>query len=280
MRGRQRGSRSNRGGSGERRYEGQGPQGSQWENGWGDEREWDAPRRQGSYQGGYERRGPQGYQGGRPYEGEGRGYEEGSRFEDGETTGRWGSRYARFPGSSSFGGGDERRGYQGSEEDRDEETASAQRSYGSFSEGEYGGEGRQRQSRGRGRGQERGQHTGRGPKGYQRSDERVREDVCEALSQHGDVDASEITVEVRGGEVILTGTVDSREAKREAERAVEDAPGVKEVQNQLRVQQKGQENYRSQADGSTSTQQRGTTGSADREQESRSRSRSTTGANM
>jgi hypothetical protein len=122
--------------------------------------------------------------------------------------------------------------------------------------------------------------TGRGPKGYRRSDERIREDVSEALSRHGQVDASEITVEVRGGEVILTGSVDSREAKREAERAVENEPGVREVQNQLRVQER---TWESQSQGSESrTSQRSGVPSADQQSESRGRSRSSSslGANV
>ena len=130
----------------------------------------------------------------------------------------------------------------------------------------------------RGSGQQRGPYSGRGPKGYQRSDERVREDVSEALSRHPDLDASEITVEVRGGEVILTGTVDSREAKREAERAIENEPGVKEVQNQLRVQEKRAE---SQSHGSElSSSGRSGVPSADQQAESRGRSRSTSSSSV
>jgi hypothetical protein len=83
----------------------------------------------------------------------------------------------------------------------------------------------------------RGPYSGRGPKGYQRSDERIREDVCERLQQHGNVDASEVEVKVERGEVTLSGTVDNRHAKRMAEDAVDSVPGVKEVHNQIRVKQ-------------------------------------------
>lgn len=76
---------------------------------------------------------------------------------------------------------------------------------------------------------------GVGPLGYQRSDERVRERVCDALTDDHHVDASHIKVEVKGGEVTLTGYVADREAKRCAERCVEDLGGVKEVINNLRV---------------------------------------------
>ncbi len=81
-----------------------------------------------------------------------------------------------------------------------------------------------------------GQHAGKGPKGYRRSDDRIREEVCDALTQHGHIDASEIEVRVKDGEVTLTGTVDRRDEKRMAEDAVDRVPGVREVHNQLRAQ--------------------------------------------
>jgi len=84
---------------------------------------------------------------------------------------------------------------------------------------------------------ERGRFTGRGPKGWQRSDERIREDVSERLADHPHVDASEIEVTVNKGEVTLAGTVDERNAKRIAEDIAESVSGVKEVHNQIRVQQ-------------------------------------------
>jgi osmotically-inducible protein OsmY len=80
-------------------------------------------------------------------------------------------------------------------------------------------------------------HRGRGPKGYTRSDERIQEDVCERLSHDHHVDASEVEVSVSGREVTLSGTVDSREAKRRAEDIAESVSGVAHVQNNLRVQQ-------------------------------------------
>ncbi len=82
-----------------------------------------------------------------------------------------------------------------------------------------------------------GQHRGRGPKGYTRSDDRICEDVNDRLSDDPFVDASEIEVSVSSCEVTLTGTVDSRDAKRRAEDIAEQVSGVKHVQNNLRVQQ-------------------------------------------
>lgn len=79
-------------------------------------------------------------------------------------------------------------------------------------------------------------HRGRGPKDYTRSDERIREDANDRLTEDWRVDASNITVTVDKGEVTLNGTVTNREAKRRAEDIVEDLSGVKHVQNNLRVQ--------------------------------------------
>lgn len=85
---------------------------------------------------------------------------------------------------------------------------------------------------------ERG-HRGRGPKGYVRSDERIREDVCDRLSDDPIVDASNIDVLVAGSEVTLSGTVESREERRRAEECVERISGVSHVQNNLRVSASG-----------------------------------------
>jgi hypothetical protein len=78
-------------------------------------------------------------------------------------------------------------------------------------------------------------HRGKGPSGYQRSDERIRENVCEALSDDDRVDASNIEVTVKNGEVTLSGLVPDRETKRLAEDCVENLSGVKDVQNNIRV---------------------------------------------
>ena len=80
-----------------------------------------------------------------------------------------------------------------------------------------------------------GGYAGRGPKGYVRSDERIREDVCEYLSADDDVDASDIEVRVQDGEVTLEGTVQTRSMKHHAENLVDEVAGVKDVHNRLRV---------------------------------------------
>ena len=80
-----------------------------------------------------------------------------------------------------------------------------------------------------------GPQTGRGPRGYQRSDERIHEEVCERLTRHGHIDASDIEIDVHEGEVTLTGMVTDRQAKRLAEDVAESVTGVKDVHNRLRL---------------------------------------------
>ena len=77
-------------------------------------------------------------------------------------------------------------------------------------------------------------HRGRGPKNYARSDERIREDVNDRLTEDVWIDASEIDVTVAEGEVTLVGSVEDRRAKRRAEDIADDVSGVKHVQNNLR----------------------------------------------
>jgi len=78
-------------------------------------------------------------------------------------------------------------------------------------------------------------HRGKGPMNYQRSDERIRESVCEMLTDDDRIDASRMEVHVMNGDVTLSGWVDERYAKRLAEEIVENIPGVRDIQNQLRV---------------------------------------------
>jgi hypothetical protein len=78
-------------------------------------------------------------------------------------------------------------------------------------------------------------YTGRGPRSYQRSDERIREDINETLTRHWGIDASDIEVKVQGGEVTLSGVVDTRTMRRLAEEIIENLPGVRDVRNELRV---------------------------------------------
>ena len=76
---------------------------------------------------------------------------------------------------------------------------------------------------------------GKGPKNYTRSDERIREDVCELLADAA-LDASDIDVKVTDGEVLLEGTVPDRWTERAAQDVACRVRGVKECHNQLRVE--------------------------------------------
>lgn len=80
-------------------------------------------------------------------------------------------------------------------------------------------------------------HRGKGPKNYSRSDERIKEDINDRLSDDPFIDASDIDVTISSGEVTLTGTVDHRSSKRRAEDLAESVSGVKNVENRLRVGQ-------------------------------------------
>jgi osmotically-inducible protein OsmY len=77
--------------------------------------------------------------------------------------------------------------------------------------------------------------AGRGPTTYRRNDTRIHEDICEHLTEHAQIDASRIDVEVRDGEVTLSGYVATREQKRLAEDIAEITRGVRQVHNTLRV---------------------------------------------
>jgi osmotically-inducible protein OsmY len=81
----------------------------------------------------------------------------------------------------------------------------------------------------------RGEYRGKGPKGYTRSDERIKEDINDRLSDDPQVDASDISVTVTGCEVTLTGNVSERWQKRRAEDLAESVSGVKNVENRIKV---------------------------------------------
>jgi osmotically-inducible protein OsmY len=96
-------------------------------------------------------------------------------------------------------------------------------------------------------------HQGRGPKGYRRSDERMREDISDRLTDDPFIDASEIEVVVVSAEVTLTGSVDSRHARRRAEDLAERVSGVTHVQNNLRVSSPAEKTREEREAGTTGT---------------------------
>lgn len=80
--------------------------------------------------------------------------------------------------------------------------------------------------------------SGKAPKGYTRSDDRIREDICERL-MHSPYDASEVEITVSDGDVTLTGTVHNRADKWGIEDVAEVILGVQEIQNQIRISREG-----------------------------------------
>lgn len=174
--------------------------------------------------------GPEDYA--RGHSGYGRGDYGQSRRAGGDLYGR-----DRYPGNSS------REGYAGMGERFAGGTDDYGRDYGHDLESQaYGRAPRSAFGSGMGASQsdyrpwaDSGEHRGRGPRGYQRSDDRIREDVSDRLSDDGRVDASDIEVTVSNGEVTLSGTVSSRDQKRRAEDIAEDVSAVKHVQNNIRV---------------------------------------------
>lgn len=143
----------------------------------------------------------------------------------------------RYGGSSQSGYGSPQGGY---DQSRHAQTSQ----YGGQS---YGGQGGQsafglhnpyleQVTDGESQGHVAGLFQGKGPKGYKRSDERIREDISDRLSDDAHLDASEIEVDVKDGEVTLSGAVNDRQSKRRAEDCAERISGVSHVQNNLRVQ--------------------------------------------
>jgi osmotically-inducible protein OsmY len=63
----------------------------------------------------------------------------------------------------------------------------------------------------------------------------VRRKIEDALRRSAELDASRITVEANGSEVILRGTVKSWAERQEAERAAWAAPGVARVDNRITI---------------------------------------------
>lgn len=193
---------------------------------------------------------------------DGGGYRNESQFEQGHRDARYGrddeERYGGHAGDPSRYGsrsdmarrgqhGDDRRpgsGYGGGRGER-QQSGSDSAGFGRYGS-EYGsqrggdmamGNDNQWERRAYGsHGPQYGEHRGKGPKGYTRSDDRIKEDVSDMLMDAGHLDASGIEVTVKDGEVTLSGTVTSRDDKRDAEDMVERCSGVKHVQNNVRVQ--------------------------------------------
>lgn len=155
-------------------------------------------------------------------------YEPSSASSGQGNTRNWGGQSAesRGYGGASRSAGFDRAGYDRDDRAYEQFTGANERS--SLNRG-YGGAG--------GSAAARAQRVA--PKGYQRSDERIREDLCERLTHSGRLNVREVEVTVSGGVVTLTGSVMDRQQKYRIEDIADDVFGVKDVQNQLRVQREG-----------------------------------------
>jgi len=78
----------------------------------------------------------------------------------------------------------------------------------------------------------------KGPKGYVRSDQRIREDLCDRLMVMPEIDSSDVEVSVSQGVVTLAGTIPDRAMKHHLERLADAIAGVIDVNNQLRLRQR------------------------------------------
>lgn len=79
------------------------------------------------------------------------------------------------------------------------------------------------------------EHRGRGPRGYRRSDESIRDDLHVIIGAHDEIDASDVEVLVERGEVLLRGRVRRRATKRLIEDIAYQIAGVRDVTNLLRI---------------------------------------------
>jgi hypothetical protein len=109
-----------------------------------------------------------------------------------------------------------------------------------------------------------GGYYGKGPKGYVRSDDRIREDVCDRLSDDDIVDASDISVQVKDGEVTLEGSVTDRHMKHRAEDIIEEVSGVRDVNNKLRTKKSFMQEIGDKFTGDDENEHRGHSGSGTR----------------
>jgi hypothetical protein len=239
-----------------RREHGWGREGQAWESGrgtsaYGDQRDfvgrgqdWSgsqfSPRGREWYDPGYDRVTPRWTGGSRDY-----GDEDSSRrYGNWQYSGAFGSGHTSPSFSGGYGAGNYESGNYRTGAGGYGSSASGGPTYAGRDVG-YTGEGRwsgqpygSQYSGGSYGGASTGSFAGRGPRNYQRSDERIREDVNERLTADPRVDASDIEVRVQNGEVTLSGSVDERRARRMAEEIIEDLPGVRDVRNEIRVSQK------------------------------------------
>lgn len=92
---------------------------------------------------------------------------------------------------------------------------------------------------------------------YPRSDARIRDDIAERLYYSSHLDAGEVSVEVRDGVATLEGETRSRSMKHDIEDLVAETPGVKDVENRIRVAAHGRAAASEALEGSPAGARRG-----------------------
>lgn len=80
-----------------------------------------------------------------------------------------------------------------------------------------------------------GERIAGGPRGWQRSDERIHDEVCRTLTDDGWVDASNVEVIVHERVVTLAGSVPDRRQRARAVDLAESVRGVLEVVSRIHV---------------------------------------------
>ncbi len=85
---------------------------------------------------------------------------------------------------------------------------------------------------------ETGPYVGFGPHGYSRTDDRIREDICDELTRRRDIDPRGVVVGVRNGEVTLDGTVENLAMRRLVDDVASNCTGVTQVHDRLRVERR------------------------------------------
>jgi osmotically-inducible protein OsmY len=80
-----------------------------------------------------------------------------------------------------------------------------------------------------------GDQTGRGPTGYHRPDDSVREEIVERLVRDPWIDATDVEVRVKDRVVTLDGVLADRRQRRMAEDVAWSVYGVENVNNEIHV---------------------------------------------
>ncbi|HYG01427.1 MAG TPA: BON domain-containing protein [Chryseosolibacter sp.] len=75
----------------------------------------------------------------------------------------------------------------------------------------------------------------RGPEGYRRSDQRIREVITDLLTSEDDLDTSDFEVRVNEASVTLQGYIPDDASRRRINEVIERVPGIRKVNDELRI---------------------------------------------